>query len=98
MALNIRWTPKATTWLDMQLTYWEENDLPNAAVNFSKDLDKKLNRLSDYPEIGRATSTFKKIRYINIDKRYNLFYRVNIDNIILLSFFDTRQDPDKKPY
>jgi plasmid stabilization system protein ParE len=98
MALKIRWTPKAVTWLDTQLTYWEDNELPSAAAKFSKDLHKKLNRLSNYPETGRATSSFKKIRFVIVDKRYDLFYRVNVDNIVLLSFFDTRQDPKNRPY
>jgi plasmid stabilization system protein ParE len=98
MATLIRWTPKATAWLDTQLSYWEENDMFSTIERFVQDLDKKLNRLSEQPETGRATSEYKKIRFIVIDKRYHLFYRVNLDSIVLLTFFDTRQNPTKRPY
>jgi plasmid stabilization system protein ParE len=66
MALIIRWTPKTATWLDTQLSYWEENEMSVAAAKFSKDLDKKLKRLIEFPETGRATSSFKKIRFVVI--------------------------------
>ncbi len=85
-------------WLDTQLTYWETNEMPTTAAKFSKDLDKKLKRLMEYLETGRATSSFKKIRFVKVDKRFDLFYRVNVDNIAILTFFDTRQDPNKRPY
>jgi plasmid stabilization system protein ParE len=98
MALKIHWTPKATTWIDMQLAYWEENEQSVAATKFFKDLDKKLKLLVDYPETGRATNRFERVRFVIIDKHYNIFYRIKVDTIVILTFFDTHQSPNKKPF
>ncbi len=98
MALLIRWTPRASNWLNLQYDYWEENDMHTTLQKFSKGLDNKLTLLSNQPEIGRPTSDFKKIRFVSIDKRYHLFYRIKTNDITLLTFFDTKQNPDKRPY
>ena len=98
MALIIRWTPRANTWLNNQFDYWENNGMEASAKKFSKDLAKKLQLIAEQPEAGRATSNFKKIRFVAIDKRYRLFYRVKPTDINILTFFDTKQDPNKSPY
>ena len=93
-----RWTPKAATWLNNQMDYWENNGMERSAKNFSKDLVKKLDLIVVQPEVGRATSNFKKIRFVTIDKRYRLFYRIKPTDINILTFFDTKQDLNKSPY
>jgi plasmid stabilization system protein ParE len=57
-----------------------------------------LNLISEQPEAGRSTTAFKKIRFVTIDKRYRMFYRVKPTDINILTFFDTKQDPSKSPY
>ena len=98
MALTVRWTPKASNWLNNQMDYWEDNDMEASAKNFSKDLAEKLDLIAEQPEVGRATSAFKKIRFVTIYKRYRLFYRIKTTDINILTFFDTKQNPSKSPY
>ena len=98
MALIVRWTPKAAQWLNNQVDYWEDNDMEATAKRFSKDLVKKVALIAEQSEVGRPTSAFKKIRFVTIDKRYRLFYRIKSSDINILTFFDTKQNPAKSPY
>ena len=35
---------------------------------------------------------------LNIDKNRQMFYSVNGSTLFIVAFFDTRQDPMKRPY
>jgi plasmid stabilization system protein ParE len=60
----------------------------------TKDFTRLLN---EFPEIGTLEIPEKKIRGFQITKQTRVFYRLKNDQIILLTFFDSRQDPQKKP-
>lgn len=53
--------------------------------------------LIDFPEIGTVEVSEKQIRGFQLTKQTRVFYRIKSDRIIVLSFFDVRQDVQKKP-
>jgi plasmid stabilization system protein ParE len=56
-----------------------------------------LDILEDFPEIGTTELAEKKIRGFQLTKQTRIFYRLKDDKIIILSFFDVRQNPGRKP-
>jgi len=56
-----------------------------------------LELLERFPELGTLEVAEKNIRRFQISKQTRIFYRINNDQISLLTFFDIRQDPEKKP-
>ena len=56
-----------------------------------------LELLGDFPEIGVIEVPDKQIRAFQLTKQTRVFYRIKGDRIIILTFFDVRQDPKKKP-
>jgi plasmid stabilization system protein ParE len=50
------------------------------------------------PEMGSVEHFEKQIRGFVITKHNTLFYRVEENKLILLNFFDNRQDPRKKSH
>ena len=56
-----------------------------------------LDLLEDFPEIGTLELMDKMIYGFQLTKQIRLFYRIKRDKIIILSFFDVRQNPKKKP-
>jgi len=55
-----------------------------------------LDLLEDFPEIGAVEVVEKQIRGFQLTKQTRVFYRTKGEKIIILTFFDVRQDPRKK--
>lgn len=66
--------------------------------NFVDETEKKIDQIKKFPESGRKSTKVKGVRKVNIGKRNSMYYRVKTKFISILSFFDTRQDPDKNKY
>lgn len=56
-----------------------------------------LDLLEDFPEIGTIEVVEKHIRGFQLTKQTRVFYRIKGERIIILNFFDVRQDPKKRP-
>ncbi|MDA0196894.1 MAG: type II toxin-antitoxin system RelE/ParE family toxin [Bacteroidetes bacterium] len=56
-----------------------------------------LDLLEDFSEIGVVEVPEKKIRGFQLTKQTRVFYRIKGERIIILTFFDVRQNPKKKP-
>jgi plasmid stabilization system protein ParE len=67
-----------------------------ASSKFDQIIAHFLEILSEFPEIGSVENKGKNIRGFTVVKQVNIFYRVKNDTIILILFFDNRQDPGKK--
>jgi plasmid stabilization system protein ParE len=98
MALGIKWSKRADKKfddiLDYLLTEWGDR----ATKSFVKRVYDFLDILSEYPEIGSIEIKEKGIRGFTIIKQVNVFYRIKGETIILLDFFDNRQNPKKKRF
>ena len=98
MALEIKWSKKADQKFDKILEYLILNWGENVTKNFVKKVYDFLDILAEYPEIRSIENKEKGIRGFTIVKQVNIFYRIKDQNIILLDFFDKRQDPKKKRF
>jgi len=96
MAVKIVWSKKASLKFDQIVTYllyeWGEN----VAKEFIQKVFDFFDILSDFPEIGSLENKEKNIRGFTIVKQVTLFYRIKDDTVILILFFDNRQNPNKK--
>ena len=94
MVKQIIWSQRAQDDRKQILEYWRNRNKSNT---YSKKLDKRfreaLNIIRDYPQIGKQTDD-QKAR-IKIVKDYLLIYEETADSIILLTIWDSRQDPEK---
>ena len=67
------------------------------AEAFEQKMVDFLDLLEDFPEIGVVEVIEKQIRGFQLTKQTRIFYRIKGERIIILTFFDVRQDPKKKP-
>lgn len=99
MAYKVRWTPEAEETFHSIIVYLEANWTEREIINFVKKTNHLLALISQYPEIFKSSSK-KPVRVANITWQTNLFYQIiEADKtIMLLSFWDNRQIPEKQKY
>lgn len=68
----------------------------NVAQAFEDRVNGFFEVLKYFPEIGSIELAEKSIRGFQISKQTRVFYRVKGEKIIILNFFEVRQDPRKK--
>ena len=67
------------------------------AQAFEQKVIDFLGLLKNFPELGSDEVPEKHILGFQLTKQTKVFYRIKTDKLIILSFFDVRQDPKKKP-
>ncbi|MBZ0242173.1 MAG: type II toxin-antitoxin system RelE/ParE family toxin, partial [Bacteroidales bacterium] len=82
---------------DKIVEFIEEKWGIRSAQVFIKKLNRLLQLLIKQPEIGKLEIKEKGIRAFVFSRQNTVFYRIREDKLILLKFFDNRQDPKKKP-
>ena len=98
MALTIYWSKSADKKFDKIITYLEEEWGETVTTAFVKKVYDFLDILVEFPEIGSLEHTERNIRGFVIVRQLTLFYKIQGDSIILLNFFDNRQNPKRKKY
>ncbi len=98
MVKKIIWRKTADKSFDRIVFYLHEKFSYQVAHDFAKIVYDKIDRLEQQPYIGPKVSKTKSVRYINFAKHYQMFYRVDGKTLIISYFFDTRQDPSKRPF
>ena len=98
MALEIIWSKRADKKFDKILDYLILEFGERVTGLFVKKIYDFLDLLSEFPEIGALENKEKNIRGFTIIKQVNIFYRVENDKIIILTFFNNRQNPKKKRF
>lgn len=95
MAKQIIWSHRAQSDRKKNLEYWKNR---TESTSYSKKLDslfrEALSILKDYPQIVRKPTDIDKVR-IKVVIDYLLVYEQTEDSIILLSIWDSRQEPEK---
>lgn len=90
---RIVWTRVADIQLVGVLEYWNTRNKSSA---YSKKLMRAVIKVTDQiansPNLFRAAD-FEDARVATVRKNFSLFYRVEEDSIIVLAFWDNRQDP-----
>lgn len=94
MAKQVIWSTRAQNDRKQILEYWRSRNKSNT---YSKKLDQRfreaINIIRDYSQTGKQTDD-QKVR-IKIVKDYLLVYEETSDSIIVLTIWDSRQDPKK---
>jgi plasmid stabilization system protein ParE len=98
MALEIFWSKRADTKFDKILEYLNSEWGERVTSAFVKKVYDFLDILVEFPEIGTLENTKRNIRGFVIVKQITIFYKSSGDNIILLNFFDNRQNPKRKKF
>jgi len=68
------------------------------AYSFLEKLEERVQLISKHPAIGRIVKNYDSIRYIQLIPHNLIFYRVKKNKIEILSLFDTRRSPKRKPF
>ena len=70
------------------------------ALAFEQRIQDFFDLLESFPEIGSLeyNSSAKQIRGFQLTKQVRAFYRIKNDRIIILAFFDVRQNPNQKRF
>lgn len=92
---RIVWTRRAEEELLSVLEYYNwRNESHKYSLKILGEVEIKTNLISSYPEIGRLTDNQKS--RIAIIEHFLLFYEVEEQTTVILSFWDNRQDPKKR--
>lgn len=94
MAKQVVWSHSAQRERKEILEYWR---LRNKSNTYSKKLDQlfkdSIKIITDFPQIGKSTDdTNTRIKII---RDYLIFYEETETQILILTIWDSRQDPDK---
>lgn len=68
----------------------------NVAFAFEQRIKDFFEVLKMFPEMGSVELAEKGIRGFQVAKQTRVFYRIKGGKIIILNFFEVRQDPKKK--
>lgn len=98
MVTKIIWTKAADKKFDATTTYLQDNGSLQAAQNFAKTVYEKIDLIVKHPTLGRKLADSKSMRVLNFGKYYQLYYRIEGKSLYISNFFNTRQDPKKRPF
>ena len=95
--MNIYWTRKSKTRFQSIDSYIHSEFGKSSSTKFRNKVLNFLDLLSKFPELGTVEVVDKQIYGFQISRQTRIFYRIKKDRIVLLTFFDSRQNPDKRP-
>ena len=98
MAFQIVWSKRSVEKFDKIIAYLIKEWGEKVTVSFVKKVYDFIDLIAEYPEIGTLENREKNIRGFIIVKQICIFYKVSQETIIILSFFDTRQNPKRKRF
>ena len=94
----VKWSKNASKKFSNICSYLEGKWGEQVSKTFIRKTFDLLEILKDYPELGTIENKEKQIRGFVLVKQVSVFYRIKGNTIILLNFYDNRQNPKKKRY
>lgn len=92
--LKIFWTQTAILQRNLVLEYWNDrNKSSEYSVKLNIAIKERILLLKNYPYIGKKTE-YKDIRILPFE-HYNILYRIENSRILIMAFWDNRQNPRK---
>ncbi len=98
MARKVIWNRRAIHQLDEIIKYLEINASETAIRNLLIEIDQLIEKLNNYPEIGRKSKKFKTIRQYKLDIHRRIYYRKHGAKLLIVYIFDDRQNPKSNLY
>lgn len=96
MALKVSWSKRASIRFSEIIQYLETEFGRKVSNTIAQDIYHTIEILSIFPDMGSLENHDYNIRGLVISKQITLFYQVRSDRIVLLNFYDNRQNPYKK--
>jgi plasmid stabilization system protein ParE len=98
--MKISWSPKAKTEYEKILVYLDSEWGVQAVRKFIIQTNIVLSAISKNPKMFVASTKLKNVRKGFITKHNSLFYliRARKNEIVLLTFWDNRQNPSKSNF
>ena len=69
-----------------------------SAENFANLVYKRIDQITKRLTVGRISPLTKTVMILKLDKHKQMYYRLVGTTLTIVDFWDTRQDPKKKPY
>lgn len=88
-------TPRAKIEMEEIFNYLEAKWNNEVKRKFSNKINSVIKLIVENPELFPISSINRKIRKVVISKQTSLFYHFNHKHIVIVSLFDTRQNPNK---
>jgi plasmid stabilization system protein ParE len=98
MVTKIIWNKNAGETFEETTNFLLDTFSLQTAQNFADSAYQKIDWVTKYPSSGRPVKNTKTLRMVNFGKHHQLYYRVKGKTLFICDFFDTRQDPAKRPY
>ena len=100
MAIEIGWSDEAKTTFDHNIFYLQSEWTDKEVIKFIQQTEQAIKRIEEYPESYPPGNRSKKYRKARLNKYIVLFYRYykSKSSVILLSFWNIKQDPSKLKY
>lgn len=95
--MKLVWTERAQRRMGEILDYIEREFGAKARQTFREKTQDFTRILIEFPEMGTLEIKEKNLRGFQLTKQTRVFYRVKKDSIVILTLFDSRQNPKKKP-
>ena len=86
---------RASIKLSKLLNYLELKWSKKVKHNFVKKLDRTFEQISKYPDSAPKSDLVKGLHRFVVSKQTTIYYRYNSKSIQIVTFFDTRMDPNK---
>ncbi len=98
MILKIYWNKRAERKFLKTIDYLKDEWGEKASDEYLLRVFEIIDLISKFPEMGTMEVKERNIRGFVITKQVTLFYKVRNDKLLILNFFDNRQNPNKKKY
>jgi plasmid stabilization system protein ParE len=95
MVWKVKFSTRAEKNLIEILKYLKENWSLKTSKDFIAILNKKISNIKTFPYSYKSIEDRKNIRKCTVIKQVSLYYEVRKADIIIITLFDNRQDPDK---
>ena len=93
---KILWTNHALKELEDTISYLEEKWTDKELQNLAIKMEETLLLISHNPNLFQVSEVKKDIHRVVILTHNTLYYRVNNNQIEIISFFSNRQNPKKR--
>lgn len=90
---KIIWTDEALTNLADIIDYLEHRWTDREIRNFARLLNRQINAIQLNPELFPTSQTSKRLRKSVLSKQTTIYYRIDNDEIRIVTLFDNRQNP-----
>ena len=96
--LRIEWSQTSLNEIIQALNYLKIEVSAESAQRLADLIKKKVSMLETNRVEGRQVPSKKTIRFVLVGKNHRLYYRKQGLTLYITRFYDTRQNPNKRPY